>query len=213
MAERVVCPGDPGRALRLAQDLMEGTPRMLNHHRGLWGYTGTGIDGRALTVQGTGVGGPSAAAIVHELVALGARRIVRVGTATSARPEVALGQLIAVTAALASDGASRALGAGDRVGPDAALTTVLVEGADHAGAVASSDLLHALDGPTPVADERLAADLQTAALLAATARAGARAGVVLVAVADLTGTRIAAEALHAAELRAGRLALAALATA
>ena len=39
VAERVLLPGDPGRALRLAQQLIE-RPKMLNHHRGLWGYTG-----------------------------------------------------------------------------------------------------------------------------------------------------------------------------
>ena len=39
VAERVLLPGDPGRALRLAQRLIDG-PRMLNHHRGLWGYSG-----------------------------------------------------------------------------------------------------------------------------------------------------------------------------
>jgi len=80
VAERVLLPGDPGRALRLAQQLID-KPRMLNHHRGLWGYSGPGPDGALLTIQSTGLGGPSAAAVVAELVALGARRLVRVGTA------------------------------------------------------------------------------------------------------------------------------------
>ena len=80
VAERVLLPGDPGRALRLAPQLIDG-PRMLNHHRGLWGYSGPAADGRPLTIQSTGLGGPSAAAVVAELVGLGARRLVRVGTA------------------------------------------------------------------------------------------------------------------------------------
>src|ERR671916_3098120 len=79
VAERVLLPGDPGRALRLAQVLLDG-PRMLNHHRGLWGYSGTAADGAPLTIQSTGMGGPSAAIVVEELIALGARRLVRVGT-------------------------------------------------------------------------------------------------------------------------------------
>ena len=66
VAERVLLPGDPGRALRLAQQLIDG-PRMLNHHRGLWGYCGPGADGAPLTIQSTGLGGPSAAAVVAEL--------------------------------------------------------------------------------------------------------------------------------------------------
>src|ERR687894_3269104 len=80
VAERVLLPGDPGRALRLATQLIEG-PRMLNHHRGLWGYSGVAADGRALTIQSTGLGGPSAAAVVAELVELGAPRLVRRGPA------------------------------------------------------------------------------------------------------------------------------------
>ena len=39
LAERVLLPGDPGRALLLAQSLLE-APKMFNHNRGLWGYTG-----------------------------------------------------------------------------------------------------------------------------------------------------------------------------
>src|SRR4051794_41875655 len=78
VAERVLLPGDPGRALRLAQLLIDG-PRMLNHHRGLWGYSGPGPDGAPLTGQSTGLGGPSAAAVVAELVRLGARRPARGG--------------------------------------------------------------------------------------------------------------------------------------
>ena len=53
---------------------------MFNHRRGLWGYTGTAPDGEPLTIQSTGMGGPSAAIVVEELIALGARRLVRIGT-------------------------------------------------------------------------------------------------------------------------------------
>ena len=63
VAERVLLPGDPGRALRLAQQLLD-RPLMLNHNRGLWGYTGAAADGGPMTIQATGMGGPSAAAIV-----------------------------------------------------------------------------------------------------------------------------------------------------
>src|SRR5829696_8883431 len=94
VAERVLLPGDPGRALRLAQQLIDG-PRMLNHHRGLWGYSGPAADGELLTIQSTGLGGPSAAAVVAELVELGARRLVRIGTAAGLRPEARLGALVA----------------------------------------------------------------------------------------------------------------------
>src|SRR5918994_4163727 len=109
VAERVLLPGDPGRALRLAQQLIEG-PRMLNHHRGLWGYSGPAADGALLTIQSTGLGGPSAAAVIGELVALGARRVIRVGTAAGLGATAA-GDVVVAGEVLAADGASRALGA------------------------------------------------------------------------------------------------------
>src|SRR5579884_497594 len=79
LADRVLLPGDPARALLLAESLLEGT-RMFNHHRGLWGYTGLAPDGAPLTIQSTGMGGPSAAIVITELSQLGARRLLRVGT-------------------------------------------------------------------------------------------------------------------------------------
>src|SRR5437764_10207310 len=79
LAERVLLPGDPGRALLLGQALLA-EPKMFNHNRGLWGYTGTAADGEPLTIQSTGMGGPSAAIVISELADLGARRLVRVGT-------------------------------------------------------------------------------------------------------------------------------------
>src|SRR4051794_35982683 len=108
VAERVLLPGDPGRAMRLAQ-LLTDSPRMLNHHRGLWGYTGVAADGEPLTVQSTGMGGPSAAIVCEELIELGARRLLRVGTCGALTDDLALGSLIVADAALAADGTSRAL--------------------------------------------------------------------------------------------------------
>ena len=58
-APEVLLPGDPGRALALAQQLLD-EPRMSNHARGLWGYTGRTRAGRPLSVQstaGTDMGG------------------------------------------------------------------------------------------------------------------------------------------------------------
>src|SRR5919107_5397415 len=100
LAERVLLPGDPGRALHLAQELLD-APLMFNHHRGLWGYTGAASDGEPLTIQSTGMGGPSAAIVCEELVMLGARRLVRVGTCGALVEGLELGQLIVADAALA----------------------------------------------------------------------------------------------------------------
>ena len=71
LAERALLPDDPGQALALTRVLFGDTPRMFNHHRGLWGYTGAAADGAPLTIQSTGLGGPSAAIVTEELIALG----------------------------------------------------------------------------------------------------------------------------------------------
>ena len=124
LAERVLLPGDPGRALALAQALLE-KPLMFNHHRGLWGYTGTAADGEQLSIQSTGMGGPSAAIVLQELIALGARRAIRVGTCGALDAGLALGDLLVAREALAADGTSRALGAGELVAADPQLTAAL----------------------------------------------------------------------------------------
>jgi uridine phosphorylase len=207
VAERVLLPGDPGRALRLAQQLIDG-PRMLNHHRGLWGYSGPAADGAPLTIQSTGLGGPSAAAVVAELIELGARRLIRVGTAAGlgATP---LGALVVVDAALATDGASRALGARDRVEADAALAAALTP-AGVRGLVASADVHDPVLAAGWADAGALAADLATAAVLAAAARHGSAAGAVL-AITRAHGERIADDALTALETRLGAAGAAALA--
>ncbi|MFZ0973901.1 MAG: hypothetical protein WAN22_16840, partial [Solirubrobacteraceae bacterium] len=114
LGERVLLPGDPGRALLLAESLLEGA-KMFNHNRGLWGYTGLAPDGEPLTIQSTGMGGPSAGIVIHELIELGARRLLRVGTCGALNEGLALGDLVVATEAIAADGMSRALGGGDRV--------------------------------------------------------------------------------------------------
>jgi DeoD family purine-nucleoside phosphorylase len=216
VAERVLLPGDPGRALRLAQQLIDG-PKMLNHNRGLWGYSGPAPDGAPLTIQSTGMGGPSAAIVVEELIALGARRIVRVGTCGALASHLALGELIVADSVLAADGTSRALGANGALAPDAALRDALHAAAPGAatGLVVSSDLFYDPDEARAaewIAQGALAVEMEAAALLAVAARHGVAAACVL-AVSDLVAdrTRIGAEALEAAEAELGLAALEALA--
>jgi DeoD family purine-nucleoside phosphorylase len=218
VAERVLLPGDPGRALRLAQLLLDG-PRMLNHNRGLWGYTGPAADGAPLTVQSTGMGGPSAAIVVEELIALGARRLVRVGTCGALAADLELGELIVAEGALAEDGASRALGAAGAVPADAALAEALRAAAPDArsGLIVSADLFYDPDAGRPVrwrAAGALAVEMEAATLFAVAARHGVAAACV-VAVSDLERdgerVRIGDEELERAESELGRAGAAALA--
>ena len=115
LAERVLLPGDPGRALRLAQELLV-EPKMLNHNRGLWGYTGTAPDGLPLSIQSTGMGGPSAAIVASELIELGARRLLRIGSCGSLDPTLEPGRLLIAPQALADDGTSSRLAQHQRLG-------------------------------------------------------------------------------------------------
>ncbi len=217
LAERVLLPGDPGRALLLAQSLLA-EPRMFNHNRGLWGYTGEARDGRPLTIQSTGMGGPSAAIVIAELAHLGARTLLRVGTCGALDGSLALGDLLVATEALAADGASRALGAGDRVAADPDLVARLLEAAGPDGIhgpIVTRDLFY--DGPDGAEEEwraqgALAVEMETATLFALAGRRGLRAGCALI-VSDTvlpSRRRIDTEALHDAERRLGELALAAL---
>lgn len=220
LAERVLLPGDPGRALLLAQSLLR-EPRMFNHNRGLWGYTGTAPDGAPLTIQSTGMGGPSAAIVIEELIRLGARRLVRVGTCGALVGGVALGDVIVAREAISADGASRALGADGRVAADPQLTAALeaaaaADGGARAGAVYTTDLFYDPAGrhadPAETADGALAIEMEAATVLQLGALRGVPAGCVL-AVSDLLGPqrgRIAPEAMEQAALRIGRIALAAL---
>ncbi len=216
LADRVLLPDDPGRALRLAQSLLS-EPKMFNHNRGLWGYTGTALDGESLTIQSTGMGGPSCAIVVAELDDLGARTVLRVGTCGGLDGSLVLGQLLIATDAIAADGTSRALGAGERVAGDPELLRGLKAGPDviASGTVVCSDLFY--DGPD--GQERLwltagalAVEMETATLYALADRRGLRAASLLV-VSDVIlphRVRIETPALQAAELRMGEAALRAL---
>ncbi len=124
LAERVLLPGDPHRALAVAQDVLE-EPRMFNHTRGLWGYTGRAPDGGMLTVQATGMGGPSAAIVAEELIDLGARMLLRIGTCGALDGGLELGRLVGAETVLAADGTSSALGVDGSVAADPGLSAAV----------------------------------------------------------------------------------------
>jgi len=220
LAQRVLLPGDPGRALALAQALLT-DPRMFNHNRGLWGYTGAARDGEPLTVQSTGMGGPSAAIVVEELAALGARTIVRVGTCGALRDDLRLGEVIVVREALPGDGASRALGATGPVAADPELTAALhraADGAARTGTALTTDLFYDRNGAHERAhagegaQAALVAEMEAATVLRLGELLGLRAGCLL-GVTDLrTGRhqRMSDDALALLGVRLGEIAARAL---
>jgi uridine phosphorylase len=194
IASDAILVGDPGRALMLAQELLE-QPKMSNHARGLWGYTGTAKLGGELTIQSTGMGGPSASVVLADLAELGLRRAVRIGTCASLG-DLGLGELLLVSEARTPGGAATA--------PDQTLTTALgqsLEGA-HRGVAVSLDTLHRpeRDRPTLLAE---GADMQTAALLAAAAEHDVAAAALLIVAEKSDAGQLRDEELEEAAKRAG----------
>jgi hypothetical protein len=66
-------------ARRISERFDPGSARQVNDHRGLFGFTGT-YQGTPVSVQTSGMGTPSLSIVVEELLRLGAKRLIRVGT-------------------------------------------------------------------------------------------------------------------------------------
>ena len=149
VAPAVLLPGDPDRARFVAERWLRDV-RQYTDRRGLSGYSGT-WQGRPVSVQATGMGGPSAAIVVEELCRLGGREFIRIGTCGALGPEMVPGDLVVATAAAATDGTSRTLAMLEGHAPvsDWNLTEDLVRAARgaagrrcHVGSIASMDLFY-----------------------------------------------------------------------
>jgi purine-nucleoside phosphorylase len=135
-APLVLLPGDPNRATRIAE-LFDGgleQSRLVNDHRGMLGYTGT-YHGQPVSVQTSGMGTPSIAIVVEELLNLGAKRLVRVGTTGGIGRGVRATDLVVATSATPADGSTLTYLHGDPYAPvaDFELTRALVDAARAAG--------------------------------------------------------------------------------
>jgi len=101
-APNVLCPGDPVRAQYIAETFFDPGFRQVNAERGMLGFTGT-FEGKPLSVQSTGMGCPSAGIVFEELVMLGAKRLVRVGTCGGLQPGMNMGDTVIGISASADD--------------------------------------------------------------------------------------------------------------
>jgi len=218
-AESVLLPGDPRRAKYIAENFFD-DPKLVTEERGMLGYTGT-YKGEPVSVQTTGMGCPSASIVTEELIQLGARNLLRVGTCGGYHRDLRLGDLIVATAAAPQDGTVAALTRGVPYAPAAHFD--LVHAAHHAaeeagtrtfmGPIVSSDLFYdpqedpaALWGNLGV----LAVEMEAAAIFTIAAMHGVRAGCLLT-VSDTISTenivRIEDSALKGAVDNMMRLAL------
>jgi purine-nucleoside phosphorylase len=101
-APNVLCPGDPRRARYIAETYFDEGFRLVNEERGMLGFTGT-FEGKPISVQTTGMGTPSSGIVFEELVTLGARRLIRVGTCGGLLESINMGDTIVAISATADD--------------------------------------------------------------------------------------------------------------
>ena len=218
-AEACLLPGDPLRAKYIAETYFE-SPVQRNAERGLLGYTGE-YQGRSVSVQATGMGCPTAAIVMEELVQLGVKRFLRVGTCGGLQTDLELGDLIVALTAVPADGTAR-----HYVGDEPHCPTAdweLVHGAVHAakeldqpmrvGAIASSDTFY---DPDEGRHERwssrgvLAVEMEAAVIFTLGALRNVQSGCLLTVSDIVIGgefTRISDEDLQAAVDRMTRVAL------
>ena len=220
-APAVLLPGDPLRAERIAREFMDDA-RQVNGERGLLGFTGT-HRGQPVSVQATGMGCPSAAIVIEELIQLGAKRLIRVGTCGGLSRTLQMGDVVVGISAVPADRTAFNYTGGEPHAPtaDFGLTHGIVHAAKgmdirpHVGPIVSSDTFY---DPDPERHRRwaargvLAVEMEAAVLFTISALREVAAACVLV-VSDLVGgeefVRITDEELASAVERMTRLALAA----
>lgn len=193
----VILPGDPGRCEKIAKYLDQ--PRLLAANREYTLYTGY-LDGVQVGVCSTGIGGPSTAIAVEELVECGADTFIRVGTSGGMQDDVHGGDICIATAAVRQEGTTREYMPIEY--PAAAhfdAVLALRDAADqlgyryHVGVIQSKDSFYGelRPGAQPVQDELrakwrawraagvLTSEMEAAALFVVGAVLGARCGAVL----------------------------------
>lgn len=99
-----IVPGDPNRVEKIAR-LMD-NPVHLASLREFTSWRGE-LDGKAVIVCSTGIGGPSTSIAVEELAQLGIRTFLRIGTTGAIQENINVGDVLVTTAAVRLDGASQ----------------------------------------------------------------------------------------------------------
>jgi purine-nucleoside phosphorylase len=198
----VLLPGDPNRARRISERFDDGSARQVNDHRGLLGFTGT-YRGAPVSVQTSGMGTPSLSIVVEELLRLGAKRLIRVGTCGGIAKGLRTGELVIATAACPVDGATATYLHGEPYAPaaDFALTRALVDAAAEAGIGTRTGLVASVDVFYNTDDDYaqrwrdrgvLAFEMEASALFFLAARAGVQAACALT-VSDVLGDDVTTE--------------------
>jgi DeoD family purine-nucleoside phosphorylase len=197
-AESVLLPGDPLRAKYIAENFFEDA-KLVTEERGMLGYTGA-YKGKPVSVQATGMGCPSASIVAEEVIQLGAKNLLRVGTCGGYSEELRLGDLIVATSATPNDGTVSSLTRGVPYAPVAHFD--IVHAAYHTGEsagrrtfvgpIVSSDLFYdPIESPEELWGNLgvLAVEMEASAIFTIAAMHGVRAGCLLT-VSDTIGAEL-----------------------
>ncbi len=204
IAPSILLPGDPLRAQYIADTYLQNV-NCFNRIRGMLGFTGT-LEGKRVSVMGTGMGIPSHAIYVHELIhEYGVETLVRVGTCGALQSDLELGHLVLGMSACTDSHINRLRFDGMDFSPTAQFALLLkaYQAASergqpvHVGSILTSDTFYDED---PNAWKRwaaygvLAVEMETTALYTLAARAGVDALSVLTVSDQLvTGARATAQ--------------------
>ena len=101
----VLLSGEPERTHHIAQTYLQNI-KLLSNYRGLNSYLGYLPNGTPVLAATSGMGAPSLSIIVNELVQVGIKQFIRIGTCGSIQPDVKVGSVIVSQAALCRQGAS-----------------------------------------------------------------------------------------------------------
>ncbi len=175
----ILLPGSDGRAASIAEHFSNGWVK--EHSRRHNFYAGTlDLDGEPVDVAvvATGMGCPSVDIIVNELIRLGARRLLRVGTAGSLQPgRIPIGSIVVASAAVRDEGASRlymprevpAVASAEMIAAANRASAVCGVEYGFTGIVHTKDSLYARElqaGPRAAENERFMEQLRSSGVLA-----------------------------------------------
>jgi purine-nucleoside phosphorylase len=195
-------PGDPRRAQHIAEKFLEDWEQVTDV-RGMLGFTGT-YQGHRLSVMASGMGIPSAAIYITELIrAYDVSTIIRVGTAGVYQPDLQLRQIVVATDAVTNSNLPESIGAATPIVATPRMLDVVQRVATeqgievHLGTVFSSDIFYEANNDSQdgyAASGVLAVEMETAALYAICALEGAEALTVLTMTDHLvTGEHLTSE--------------------
>ncbi len=101
IAPIAIVPGDQGRVAKIIEHI--DNPVKIAENRGLITYKGT-FEDFPVSVTSTGMGGPAAGIVYEELINLGAKVLVRIGSMAAIQPEIERGDLSIPIACVRDDG-------------------------------------------------------------------------------------------------------------